>query len=189
MRSEIPYVPARFASANMPLRQFRARGRRPAFWHYGQWPAPPRPIVARRSRPGAGRLPGSPPPSPLCRRNRAGPATNSRTATSLAALSTVGAEPPAASARRAMPSAGKRVRSGSSKLKLATRARSSRGAGVPMRTGQAKQCAIGIRMSGEPKLGDHRTVAKFDEAMNDGLWMDDERRARPAAMQTSDGPR
>src|SRR5215470_17833037 len=74
--------------------------------------------------------------------NPSRPAINSPTATSLAALSTVGAEPPAASAARASPSAGKRVRSGSSKLKLAAPARSSRGAGVAIRTGQAKRLGV-----------------------------------------------
>src|SRR5258705_10130305 len=56
-------------------------------------------------------------------------ARNSATATSLEALSTVGAAPPSSSARRASARAGKRARSGSSKVKVAARARSSRGSG------------------------------------------------------------
>ncbi len=55
-----------------------------------------------------------------------------------------------ASARRASASAGNRTGSGSSNVSVAIRARSSRAAGVSMRTGQARQCAIGMRISGEP---------------------------------------
>src|SRR5215469_7292787 len=66
--AEIPYlrpcIPAGFASANMPLRQFRARGLRRAFWRYGQYGVPLRPRQAHRSHPGGAPRQGSPPPGP-----------------------------------------------------------------------------------------------------------------------------
>jgi hypothetical protein len=61
------------------------------------------------------------------------PVRKARTATSLAALSTVGAVPPALSAARANRSAGKRAGSGASKLSVPMAARSSRFAGQGMR--------------------------------------------------------
>src|SRR6185312_7590068 len=64
-------------------------------------------------------------------------ARKAATATSFAALRTIGAAPPASSAWRARFSAGKRQRSGFSKSSLEMAARSSRCAGVSIRCGQA----------------------------------------------------
>ena len=72
------------------------------------------------------------------------------TATSFAALSTRGAPPPFSSAARARRSAGKRAGSGASKVSCASFARSSRGLGAPIRSGQPSALAMGVRMSGEP---------------------------------------
>src|SRR5690606_7139489 len=59
------------------------------------------------------------------------------TATSFAALRMAGRAPPATSASRARPSAGKRVASGASKSSRPSSTRSSRAHGVSMRSGQA----------------------------------------------------
>jgi len=72
------------------------------------------------------------------------------TATSFAALSMVGADPPVRKTSRAKRSAGKRSGSGASKVNEASRARSSRSAGVSIRSGQARAWAMGQRMSGLP---------------------------------------
>src|SRR6185436_730114 len=70
------------------------------------------------------------------------------TATSLAAFSTAGAVPPARSASYAKPRHGKRFRSGLSNERLLMAARSSGVAPESMRSGHARACAIGTRMSG-----------------------------------------
>ena len=100
-------------------------------------------------------------------------ARNFSTATSFAAFSTVGAPPPASSARRASASAGNRAKSGRSNVRLATCARSSRGAGPSIRPGQARQWAIGIRMSGLPSWAMKRAVAKLDQPVDHRLGVND----------------
>src|SRR6516165_10654772 len=97
-------------------------------------------------------------------------ARNSATATSFAALSAVGAAPPASRARLATRRAGNRVGSGSSKVKVAVFARSSRGAGPASRPGQA----IGNRYAHvrTPELRNHRAVAVLDQAVHNRLGMD-----------------
>src|SRR4051794_15317971 len=76
------------------------------------------------------------------------PATNAATATSFAALSTVGIAPPSRSAARARPRQGKRPSSTGSNDSVPIAARSR---GLPesgIRAPSPRQCAIGMRMSG-----------------------------------------
>ena len=85
------------------------------------------------------------------RQIRAGRARKAATATSLAALRTVGAAPPglqrpAAERQRRKADPDRAPRRSS----VPIWARSSRAAGPSIRVGQARQWAIGMRMSGEP---------------------------------------
>jgi len=73
-----------------------------------------------------------------------------RTATSLAAFRIAGRAPPAFSTSRARRSAGKRTGSGAAKSSRPSAMRSSGAIGVAIRAGQARQCAIGTRMSEGP---------------------------------------
>ena len=158
----------------MPLRQFRARGRRLTFSHYGQCPSasstdcgsaisPRRSAASSVASTRAG-MPGNP-----SRR-----ATNSRTAISFAALRMVGAAPPAASARRAIASAGKRHRVGllegqrrhAGEIEPRRRRRHARRPGQAMGDRDAH-----VRRA---ELRDHRPVAEFDQAMDHRLRVDDD---------------
>ena len=106
-------------------------------------------------------------------RNAIRPARKAATATSLAALRTIGAAPPASSASRASRSAGKRSRSGASN-------RASRSGQIeplgrrlhPLRPGQR----MGDRNAhvGAAELGKHRSVDIFDHRMDDRLRMDED---------------
>jgi len=49
--------------------------------------------------------------------------------------------------------------------------------------------AIGVRMSGGAQLSDHRTIGKFDHAMDDRLRMHRGRRSHPASARTDRRPR
>ena len=157
----------------MPLRQFRARARSLTFLHYGQWRSRPRRIAVRPSNPLAPPLRASPRRALEFRRSRAASSTNSRTAISFAALRTVGAPLPAASARRASANAGKRIGSGSSKVErrdagqIEPRRRRLH-AHRPGQTMRDRNTHIG-----RAKLGDHRAVAELDQPMHDRLRMND----------------
>ena len=107
-------------------------------------------------------------PKPIRRSRKA------ETATSLAALSAVGAPPPERSASIARPSAGKRSRSARSKVNRPSAARS--GAPNPgrdsVRIGQAvRNRSAHVRRR---HAGDQRSVGKGDEPMHNRLGMHDD---------------
>ena len=173
----------------MPLRQFRARGSAAnllALWSMASACSTDCGSAVSPRRSAASSVAST---SAAMPQNPSRPSTNSRTATSFAALRTVGAAPPAASARRAIASAGKRSRSGSSKVSVATRGEIEprRGRAHAHRPGQA----VGDRNAHvrRAELRDHRAVAKFHEAVNDGLRMDDDVEFVRLAARTGDAPR
>ena len=134
----------------MPLRQFRARVRMPTISNSWSTESASSTLAGSRVSPRRPRPPGSPRPgrNPSeirafgrgIRRPRPHWRHSGRSARR---------RPPPAPAGRA-PSAGNRARSGFSKVSVAACARSSRAAGPSIRCGQARQCAIGMRMSGLP---------------------------------------
>ena len=178
-----PADPAR-TNPRMPLRQFRARGRPPAFLHYGQWRSRPRPIAAPPSCPLAPRHRASPRPAPESRQSRAAGRQIRATAISLAALRTVGAAPPAASARRASASAGKRIEIGlfEGQRRDAGEIEPRRRRPHAHRPGQAmRDRNAHVRRA---KLGDDRAVAELDQAVDDRLRVNDHiERLRPQREQ------
>ena len=151
-RSRLPCSPARAGFPRMPLRQFRARGPRAndlALWSMASASSTlvglcvsPR-LAAAASSVASTRAanPGKAQPAGQKCRDRdlvGGIEHGRRRAARL--------ERP----RGPAPAPGKRTRSGCSKVRLPMLARSSRGAGPSIRSGQARQWAIGMRMSGRP---------------------------------------
>ena len=138
--------------SRMPLRQFRARVRRANNLESWSIASASSTLAGSRSDSAArGSFKGG-----LDQRRNSGKSEASgreirATATSLAAFSTVGAAAARLQRPRApAPAPGTASRSGASKVRFAISARSSRGAGPSIRSGQARQCAIGMRMSGAP---------------------------------------
>ncbi len=172
--SHAPCPNASVTTTRMPLRQFRARGRSPPFSHYGQWRWPDRPIAAPpwcRSAPRHSSVASTRAGMPA---NPSRPATNWATAISFAALSTVGAAPPAASAWRAM-----RERREAHGIGLLEGQRRDASKIQPLRRG-ANALGIGQAMGDRDahirraELRDHRAVAKFHQPMDDRLRMYDD---------------
>ena len=174
----------------MPLRQFRARARGPAICELWSMESASSTIGGLAHQPASlRRLQRR-----LDQRRNAGKADAAgrgirATAISFAALSTVGAPPPASSARRASPSAGKRSRSGFSNVERADlapgRAAAPARRCAPATRGNARSgCACrASRAARSPsrrgtRPGHGRSIADAPA-----------RRSRPAAAQTDDAPR
>ena len=155
-------------------------------WHYGQWPGHPRPIVAPPLHHAFGRIErGLDQRRNFAKSER--PSMNSRTAISLAALSMVGAPPPAQARGAQAPGPGN-GRIGRLESQRASRAKSSRGAGVPC--APASQ-GMGDRDAhvGRAELRHHRAVAVVDQAVDDGLRVHHHAERVRSAARTGGAPR
>ncbi len=110
--------------------------------------------------------------APTMSRKPIRPARNAATAISLAALSTVGAVPPARSASRGEASAGKRSWSGASKVSrpIAAEVEPRGRRADPLRPAQrVGDRDAHVRLA---ELGQHRAVAERDQAVHDRFRMD-----------------
>ena len=117
--------------------------------------------------------------------NASVPSRKLATATSLAALSTAGAVPPARSASYARRRQGKRVASGARNASAPMRGKVERSrTPASMRSGNASACAIGVRMSGLPSCAMHRAVDVFDQRMDHALRDGSRPRSAPAASNS-----
>ena len=132
----------------------------------------------------------SPRPAAAISRKPMRPARNASTAISLAAFSTVGA----AAARRQAPgaasrNAGKRSSSGASKDERAD-ARQDRAARSALACGRARQgCRRWACACRAAHLRQHRAVAIIDEAVHDGLRVDQDVEPLGRRPRTDDAPR